>query len=162
MKKHLSALFLLFALLFPLCAFADAPTPNYIRSLNVPVQSQPFRGELPPWPAVEKTPEGYMVYGVAAWGVSEKSMIRYKREAGSEFGMHDNSVKYEDALMICGDLETVSPDGNNRLVLKMHGASRAFDTVDFVFSLSYLKRDTAAGSGLCEIDTIESAISLIL
>ncbi len=161
MKKQLSALFLLLAFLFPLFAFADALMPNYIRSLNVPLQSQPFRGELPPWPAVEKTPEGFMVYGVAAWGVSEKSMIRYEHEPGSRYGMHDNSVKYEDALMISGDLETVNPDDNNLLILKMPSTSKAFETVEFYFSLPELRKGTAADRVLTEIRFVKKLENVI-
>lgn len=112
MKKYcILILCVLCIAVMPLCGCAEGKLElnDWISSRQIPTTYQAFLSEMPAFPTAELTPDGCMLRGLEAWGVTRDNMVRWELNPYTYDWIKYPDVQYEDAAEFLYSLDP--PEG---------------------------------------------------
>ncbi len=136
MKKVICLLGMLVLMLLPLLAAAEEagmPVLNpFPDEEAVPVKTQLAEGPLPLFPICKKTPEGYKITRMSAWGVDPEDCVTWTFSSATGEWTADDSEHYEDTVKIVTG--SLPPDAAG-LGIPLRSVNPAYDSIHIVFDL---------------------------
>ena len=110
MKKYcILILCVLCIAVMPLCGCAEGKLElnDWISSRQIPTTYQAFLSEMPAFPTAELTPDGCMLRGLEAWGITPDNMVRWQLNPYTNDWVKDPDVQYDDAAEFLYSLESL-------------------------------------------------------